>query len=85
MTYVLRPLLHYGPKWTKPFVQELYEQRELQGSDVPKRPERSPVVLLITCLAGLTLQILTAYYTFFHAEALLLAFPWVLRSHLREE
>lgn len=84
-TYIIRPFLQHRPKWTRPFVQELSEVPEVLESDDKKRPEHSIIALLIACLAGLTLQLVTAMYPVFHMEALYLAASWVLHPHTRKD
>ena len=69
----------------RPFVKELSEPQEMLEPISKKRPERSSIALLVSCLAGLTLQLVTAVYPLFDLEVLYLALSWVLCSRAPKE
>ena len=76
ITWLSKPLYRFRPQWTKPFIEELNEQAEVQKIGSKITPSTTTLLVLIPC--GLALQLVTALYPFPSLTAVLLVLPWVI-------
>jgi hypothetical protein len=72
----------YRPAWTKPFVKETLEASD----DVAPMPERRVLPatygLLVVCLIGLAVQIVTIFFPYRQIEAIYPCVTWVSNACL---
>lgn len=62
----LQPLLsNRRPTWATPFVKEFTQQVGMTSLDQKKRPTRSANILLVICLAGFGLRLVTVFTMFY--------------------
>ncbi|KAF1960533.1 ABC bile acid transporter-like protein [Byssothecium circinans] len=78
LTYALRIISAYLPRWTKPFIKESKEEPMELGSAFSYRPVTATLALLLVSMAGLTLQIISIFVPQLQLNSIYPSVAWII-------
>lgn len=77
LTYAFRLFNAYRPSWTKPFIEETKESPDDLVPEPAPRPLFPTYGLLVVCMVGLVLQIVTIFFPFRDLMEIYPSIAWV--------